>query len=48
MSIIGGKIIDYNNVNKISVSTGSSKIIINPDWNETLDYKLVISYKHKL
>lgn len=37
MSIIGGKIIDYNNVNKISVSTGSSKIIINPDWNETLD-----------
>ncbi|XP_016656156.1 replication protein A 70 kDa DNA-binding subunit-like isoform X3 [Acyrthosiphon pisum] len=35
MSIIGGKIIDYKNVKKISV-TGSSKIEINPNWNETL------------
>ncbi|CAI6376562.1 unnamed protein product [Macrosiphum euphorbiae] len=36
MSIIGGKIIDFKNVKKISV-TGSSKIEINPYWNETLD-----------
>lgn len=36
MSIIGGKIIDYKSVKKISV-TGSSKIQINPNWNETLD-----------
>ncbi|CAI6377862.1 unnamed protein product [Macrosiphum euphorbiae] len=36
MSIIGGKIIDYKNVKKISV-TLSSKVEINPCWNETLD-----------
>lgn len=37
MAILRGKIIDYNNVNKIRVSSGSSKIMINPDWNETSD-----------
>ncbi|XP_029345782.1 uncharacterized protein LOC100573254 [Acyrthosiphon pisum] len=36
MSIMEGKIIDYKNVKKISM-TGSSKIEINPNWNETLD-----------
>ncbi|CAI6371725.1 unnamed protein product [Macrosiphum euphorbiae] len=36
MSIIGGKIIDYKNVKKISV-TLSSKVEINPRWNETLN-----------
>ena len=36
MSIIGGKIIDYKNVKKISM-TVTSKVEINPCWNETLD-----------
>jgi len=31
MAILRGKIIDYNNVNKIWVSSGSSKIMINPE-----------------
>ncbi|NP_001155514.1 replication protein A 70 kDa DNA-binding subunit-like [Acyrthosiphon pisum] len=39
MSIMGGKIINYKNVNKISV-TGSSEIIINPYWNETFDLQI--------
>ncbi|XP_060873165.1 replication protein A 70 kDa DNA-binding subunit-like isoform X3 [Metopolophium dirhodum] len=39
MSIIGGKITDYKSVKKISV-TGSSKIQINPYWNETLDLRI--------